>query len=42
MVFLLLDPWMESCDSPMMRYESAVLPERVKFCPFEDVLGIGS
>jgi len=36
------DPWLESCESPMMRYESAVFPERVKFCPFEDVLGIGS
>ena len=36
------EPWIESCERPLMRYESPLVPSSIDFCPFEDVLGIGS
>lgn len=36
------EPWQEACEKPLMRYEAGLVPSSIDFCPFEDVLGIGS
>ncbi|CBY23763.1 unnamed protein product [Oikopleura dioica] len=35
-------PWEEECRQPIMQYKTALVPTTLEFCPYEDVLGIGS
>ena len=39
---LFKDPWEEECIQPIMQYKTALAPTTLEFCPYEDVLGIGS
>ena len=41
-LFDFADPWEEECTQPIMQYKTALTPTTLDFCPYEDVLGIGS